>query len=78
MKVTFDIPEKIMRKAIFSVMAEDDDNELPEDFATQVMAKEDVERCIPKVVGLKKTYEMQTAIALMAVGMMAAELTQKK
>ena len=78
MKVTFDIPEKIMRKAIFSVMAEDDDNKLPEDFATQVMAKENIECCIPKVVGLKQTYEMQTAIALMAVGMMAAELTQKK
>ena len=78
MKVTFDIPEKIMRKAIFSVMAEDDDNELPEDFATQVMAKESIECCIPKAVGLEQTYEMQTAIALMAVGMMAAELTQKK
>lgn len=67
-----------MRKAIFSVMAEDDDNELPEDFVAQVMAKENIECCIPKVVGLKQTYEMQTTIALMAVGMMAAELTQKK
>ena len=78
MKVTFEIPEKVVRKAIFSVMAEDDDNALPEDFATQVMAKENIEVNIPKTVGLKETNEMQTAIAFMAVGMMAAELTKTK
>lgn len=73
MKVTFNIPDKIVRKAIYSVMAEDDNNELPADFAEKVMAKECMECDLPSVVGLKDAIEFQTAIALMAVGTLAGK-----
>ncbi len=71
MKVTFEIPEKIVRKAIYSVMAEDDNNELPVDFAEKVMAKECMECDLSSMVGLKDAIEFLTAIALMAVGAFA-------
>lgn len=73
MKVTFEIPEKIVRKAIYSVMAEDDNNELPADFAEKVMAKESMECDLSSMVGLKDVMEFQTATALMAVGTLAGK-----
>lgn len=73
MKVTFEIPEKIVRKAIYSVMAEDEKDELPADFAAKAVAKEDVECDLPAMLGLKESVEFQMAIALIAIGTLAGK-----
>ncbi len=77
MKVTFEIPEKIVRKAIYSVMAEDENGELPADFAEKVMEKESMECNLPAMVGLKDAVEFQTAVALIAIGTYAEKESKR-
>lgn len=62
MKVTFEIPEKVIRQNAYLLMAQGGD-EVPQDFAEKACAVESVELTLPP----KDGKEFEQAIALLAL-----------
>lgn len=77
MKVIIDIPEGIVKKAAYTIMAADEESELPTDFVERVLAKETVDFDIHKAMAVKDAIEAQFSIALGAIAVIAEQEVRK-